>query len=231
MEIDVDRTHDAVVERRELRKAVHRPVKGCRQQRRPREAPRGDRRRPAVSPVNRHLVAVDRHLAVDLDHRLVLAADVAVAVVGELVDAVRQPADPVAEQPLGVIHRVLKRVADRTCAPNFSMYPGSRRSTRRPAWCWATRSATRSLGTRMFMSIRSQIGLTGSFLLVQLQRRHPQPLGVALGRVRIEGPVHRAADVGPVAQRDREREHLAVQKIGRMILTSFWWVPPVYGSL
>jgi hypothetical protein len=145
---------------------------------------------------------------VHLDRRLVLAADVAVAPIRELVGAVGQPADPLAEQALGMVHGVLERVADHLLAE--LRHVAHQAALDQPAGLVLREALGHALVGHPDVHV-DQVPdrLVGDLVLVQLERGHPQALGVALGRVRVERAVHGAADVGPVAQRDREREHLA----------------------
>jgi hypothetical protein len=143
------------------------------------------------------------------DRRLVLLAQVTIAPVLELELAVGKASDPLAEAALGVVHGVLEGVPHHLGAELLDV-------TEQPL---LHQDAGAVLGVDLGDPLlwdadvhRDQVPdlLDGFVRLVELQRRHPQTLGVALGRARVEGPVHGAADVGPVAESDREGEQLAL---------------------
>jgi hypothetical protein len=129
------------------------------------------------------------------------------AVVLELVLAVGDPGHPLTEQPLGVIHRVLEGVADRLdpelldvlLEPAVGQHPGL---------VLGVALGDPLLGDSDVHVDQVPGRLHRHVVAIEEERRHPEALRVALGRRGVERPVHRAADVGPVAERDREREQL-----------------------
>ena len=193
-----DRTAQPVVERREPGEAVERAVEDRGLQRGAGEAEGPHRRGVAAAVVEADAVARDRQPATHPDARLLGVHDVLVGKILELVVPVREPGDLSAEPLLGIVEDVLEQRLDRLRPVASVELQQAVLDQRAGLALGVDVGDALAAGAHVVLDQRHHRAVELA-VVEEPHRRHPQPLGIAVHRARVEAARPRAAHVGPVA--------------------------------